>query len=151
MLGVRTSLHLAMRYLIYSERFMPSFFALRSICLSSLSVSQNLILSVLFSMITIFPFGVLGVRIATPNKCVCGVCTQTRCLLMQCHLLMPFQYNQFSSSPYINLGIIKDRLFSRSSFAYVAVKFLFHRHSAIRGKVFTRVKMFLFLPYTVQG
>lgn len=21
-----------------------------------------------------------------PNKCVCGVCTQTRCLLMQCHL-----------------------------------------------------------------
>lgn len=87
MLGVCTSLQFAMIWRIYSERFIPSLLALRSICFNSLSVNQNLILSVLFSIITILSFrGFRGRGKLPPNKCVCGVCTQTRCLLMQCHL-----------------------------------------------------------------
>lgn len=87
MLSVCTSLQLAMIWRIYSERFIPSLLALRSICFNSLSVNQNLILSVLFSIIVILSFwGFRGRGKRPPNKCVCGVCTQTRCLLMQCHL-----------------------------------------------------------------
>ena len=87
MLGVCTSLQLAMIWRIYSERFIPSLLALRSICFNSLSVNQNLILSVLFSIIVILSFwGFRGRGKRPPNKCVCGVCTQTRCLLMRCHL-----------------------------------------------------------------
>lgn len=96
MLGVCTSLQFAMIWRIYSERFIPSLLALRSICFNSLSVNQNLILSVLFSIITILSFrGFRGRGKLPPNKCVCGVCTQTRCLLNRCLAARHFWQNAF--------------------------------------------------------